>query len=121
MTENKISHLIIMPQKMKNYLKNIHQKPEEEREKIMWVAVIFFMIVILGGLFVNFKSGKKINQTTSENPPASSLHNLQESVKNVNQQKEDLLEEISDVEEKALLEEIDENNLEKNKSPEESL
>lgn|GEM_PF-2806782 len=88
------------------HLKNIYNKPEEDRIKIMWVLVIFCMIVILGGWFVIYKFNNRENKIANEISRMPSFSDLQKNVGDVNKQKENLFEEILDIAKKAEIEKI---------------
>ncbi len=40
-------------------IKDIQEKPEDEKTKIVWALAIFFMIIIIGGWVSSFKNTKK--------------------------------------------------------------
>ncbi len=91
---------------IKKHLKNIHDKPEEDRIKIMWVAVVFCMAVILGGWFIIYKLNNYKNKVADEISQIPSFSDLQNSVDGINKQKGNALEEISGIIQKAEIESI---------------
>jgi len=97
------------------HLKKIHDKSENDRIKIMWVAVVFCMIIILGGWFIIYKSNKNENRIANEISQMPSFPELQKNIDDINQQKEDFFGEITDMVEKAKMEEIAINYVRENK------
>ena len=96
------------------HLKNIHNKPEEDRIKIMWVLVVFCMAVILGGWFVIYKLNNHGNKVANEISRVPSFSELQKNISNIDRQKENLFEEIIDIAEKTEIESIALNYLKEN-------
>ena len=97
------------------HLKKIHDKSENDRIKIMWVAVVFCMIIILGGWFIIYKSNKNENRIANEISQMPSFPELQKNIDDINQQKEDFFGEITNMAEKVKMEEIAINYVRENK------
>lgn len=86
------------------HLKKIRSKSEEDRIKIMWIAVAFCMLVILSGWFINFRANKNKRNFTNEISQISPFSELQKDIDGINNQKEELFEEISNIAEKVEIE-----------------
>lgn len=82
--------------RLKKHLKKIHDKPEEDRIKIMWVAVVFCMAIILGGWFFTYKLNSRENKFANENSQTPFFSGLQNDLNDMTKQKDDVLEEVSD-------------------------
>ena len=93
-----------MIEKTKKQFRNIQNKSEEDRIKIMWISVVFCMVIILGGWFVFYKLNKSENKIANEISQIPSFSELQENINSIDQQKENLFEEILGITEKAELE-----------------
>ncbi len=88
------------------HLKKIHNKSEENRIRIMWIAVLFCMIIILGGWFVVYKLGDHKSKVVNEIPQMPSFSELQKDISDINKQKEDIFEEASDIIQKTEIESV---------------
>lgn len=86
------------------HLKKIRNKSEEDRIRIMWITVLFCMITILGGWFIVYKLGNHKNKVMNEVSQMPSFSELQKNINDMDQQRENLFEEISNIAEKAELE-----------------
>ncbi|MEA1937356.1 MAG: PepSY domain-containing protein [Patescibacteria group bacterium] len=93
----------------KKRLKNIHNKSEEDRIKIMWVAVVFGMIIILSGWFVIYKLSHSNNyesKIANEVSQIPSFSNLQKDFDDLQKQKDETLKEVTDLAQKAEIESV---------------
>jgi len=95
-----------MLKKTKKHLKNIHNKSEEDKIKIMWISVVFCMAIILSGWFVLYKLNKSENKIVNEDSRILSFSELQKNIGDMNDQKENLFGEITDIAQKIELESI---------------
>jgi len=101
-TELHINHKILF----NKHLKKIHNKSEEDRIRIMWIAVLFCMIIILGGWFIVYKLGDHKSKVVNEIPQMPSFSELQKNISGINKQKEDVFKEASDIIQKTEIESI---------------
>lgn len=92
--------------KLKKHFKKIHDKPEEDRIKIMWFAVVFCMVIILGGWFFTYKLNTRENRIANNNLQTPFFSDLQNSIDDMDRQKEEALEEILDIAQKVEIESI---------------
>lgn len=95
-----------MIEKTKKQFRNIQNKSEEDRIKIMWVSVVFSMVIILSGWFIFYKSNKNKNEIANEVSQIPSFSELQKNIGGINEQKENLFGEITDVAQEAEIESI---------------
>ena len=70
-----------MQKKIVNYIKEIHQQPEEARERVMWVLVSFFMIIVIGVWWIEFSSNKPTFEKVANTRPAPVAPDLQKDFK----------------------------------------
>ena len=95
------------------YIKNIHNKPEKTRVRIMWALVIFFSFAAAMVWGINFFYSQpqklKINETKQSFWPT-----FRQSMENINQAGDKLTEKISGDIEKEKIDEISRNYLKSN-------
>jgi len=81
--------------KIINYIKNIPEKPEETRIKMMWALIVFFMLVMICVWWIGFASNKpKINFNQSALPPFPDFSEGIDGISKLNEQKDEIAVEL---------------------------